>query len=186
MRCAALTCVYRFQSPVHDAARSGSEKSLRLLKDEGANMVIKTGNGSTPLHYAAQYDKIDAVKYLLNLDEYMAKGVVDIANASGQTALHVAARHGKDKSVEQLLAFNANTLLLDKIGRTAESVAKEQKYVPFLVLRENLSLFVCHTCHVFFLEEKKRVRTCTLYLGLFLVSHAIRWPTKGAELLDRN
>lgn len=134
------------QSSVHDAARAGSEKILRMLKDAGANMTQKTGNGSLPLHYAVQYDKVDAVKYLLNLDEYMERGVVDIANASGQTALHIAARYGKDKSVEQLLAFNANTLLLDKIGRTAEAVAKELKYVSFLVLGESLTLFVCHPC----------------------------------------
>ena len=28
-----------------------------------------TANGSTALHYAAQYDKVDVVKYLLNLDD---------------------------------------------------------------------------------------------------------------------
>lgn len=42
---------------------------------------------------------------------------------ASQTALHVASRHGKEKSVEALLAFNANTLLQDKIERTAQSLA---------------------------------------------------------------
>jgi len=37
--------------------------------------------------------------------------------------LHVASRHGKEKCVEALISFNANTLLLDKIDRTAESLA---------------------------------------------------------------
>jgi hypothetical protein len=46
--------IVELQSPVHDAARAGSEKCLRLLKDAGANMYLKTGNGSTALHYAAQ------------------------------------------------------------------------------------------------------------------------------------
>jgi len=31
------------QSPVHDAARAGSEKSLRLLHGAGADMLVKTG-----------------------------------------------------------------------------------------------------------------------------------------------
>ena len=70
-------------SPVHDAARAGSEKCLRMLKEAGANMVLKTANGSTPLHYAAQYDKTDVVKYLLNLDD-SGSGLVDIVNSTGQ------------------------------------------------------------------------------------------------------
>ena len=97
-----------------------------MLKQAGADMTLKTGNGSTALHYAVQYDKFDVVKYLLNLDN--TDGLVNVANASGQTALHVAARHGKEKTVEALIAFNANTLLLDKINRTAEKLAADEKF----------------------------------------------------------
>ena len=99
-------------------------------------MKLQTGNGSTALHYAAQYDKFDVIRYFLGaLDD--TEGLVDIANASGQTALHVAARYGKEKSAEALLSFNANTLLLDKIGRSAEKLAEENKFpVVVTMLKE--------------------------------------------------
>eukprot|EP00802_Teleaulax_amphioxeia_P008986 Tamp_08999.p1 GENE.Tamp_08999~~Tamp_08999.p1 ORF type:complete len:209 (+),score=63.62 Tamp_08999:328-954(+) len=126
-------------SPVHDAARAGSEKCLRSLKQAGADMTLQTGNGSTALHYAAQYDKVDIVKYFLGaLDG--TEGLVDIANASGQTALHVAARHGKDKTVEALISFNANTLLLDKIGRSAEALAEEFKFPVVVTLLQEAAV----------------------------------------------
>lgn len=35
----------------------------------------------------------------------------------------MASRHGKEKAVEALIAFNANTLLQDKINRTAQHLA---------------------------------------------------------------
>jgi len=102
-------------------------------------MTLQTGNGSTALHYAAQYDKVDIVKYFLGaLDG--TEGLVDIANASGQTALHVAARHGKDKTVEALISFNANTLLLDKIGRSAEALAEEFKFPVVVTLLQEAAV----------------------------------------------
>jgi hypothetical protein len=139
-------CVVRVacqsQSPVHDAARAGSEKCLRSLKQAGADMKLQTGNGSTALHYAAQYDKFDVIKYFLGaLDD--TEGLVDIANASGQTALHVAARYGKEKSAEALLSFNANVLLLDKIGRSAEKLAEENKFPVVVTMLKDAAVAQC-------------------------------------------
>ena len=70
-------------SPVHDAARMGSCACLRMLQQAGANMILPTGNGSTPLHYAAQYDRTDAVVYLLN-DAGPDSTLRDVANNMGQ------------------------------------------------------------------------------------------------------
>lgn len=126
------------QSPVHDAARAGSEKCLRLLKDAGANMTLKTANGSTALHYASQYDKFDVARYLLNLDN--TEGLVDVANAMGQTALHIAAKNGKEKTVEVLLEFNANTLKQDKIHKTAEMLATDNSFPAVATMLQEASV----------------------------------------------
>ncbi|KAJ1472161.1 ankyrin repeat-containing domain protein [Baffinella frigidus] len=66
-------------------------KVLRLLKGAGADFQVQTGNGSTPLHWAAQYDRMEAVKFLLQVDDIK----VNIVNKAGHSAVHICARFGK-------------------------------------------------------------------------------------------
>jgi ankyrin repeat protein len=141
-------------APVHDAGRSGEVKVLRLLKDAGAEMMVQTVNGSTALHWAAQYDRMDAVKFLIALD-----GVdINITNNVGHTAVHVAARYGKldvrtrpdpagaphehrvaradggsragAQVVKVLVEAGASVLSKDKIERAARDLAVEFKFQP--------------------------------------------------------
>jgi ankyrin repeat protein len=141
-------------APVHDAGRSGEVNVLRLLKDAGAEMMVQTVNGSTALHWAAQYDRMDAVKFLIALD-----GVdINITNNVGHTAVHVAARYGKldvrtrpdpagaphehrvaradggsragAQVVKVLVEAGASVLSKDKIERAARDLAVEFKLEP--------------------------------------------------------
>src|SRR5262245_17625089 len=53
-------------SPLHQAARKGDLKEARTLLDGGANLTARDEHlQSTPLAWAAKFDQLDMVKFLL-------------------------------------------------------------------------------------------------------------------------
>lgn len=60
-------------------------------------------DGSTALHFAAEYGRIARIKSLV------ARGAqIDATTKYGVTAMHIAARHGHDLIVKHLLNSGAN------------------------------------------------------------------------------
>ncbi|ROV93551.1 hypothetical protein VSDG_06754 [Cytospora chrysosperma] len=53
-------------TPMHIAATCGNTNSMRFLCNRGANINLKTSNGSLPLHLAVQNAEVEAVQYLAN------------------------------------------------------------------------------------------------------------------------
>ena len=127
------------------AAANGDVDALRALPTEQLDAVDATGN--TPLIWAAQTGHANCVEHLLSrgaavnsvgflgatavsrasrfghMDSLAlllaAPGVdCDLANLKLQSPLHFAAFKHKPAAVEMLLAHGANTLVLDRKGRT--------------------------------------------------------------------
>uniref|UniRef100_A0A7S4L983 Uncharacterized protein n=1 Tax=Guillardia theta TaxID=55529 RepID=A0A7S4L983_GUITH len=119
-------------APVHDAARSGNPSILKLLKEAGADMLAKTDGDCTALHFAAKYDRVDAIKFLL-MDE---KADVNERNKAGQTALFIASSHGNEAAVRALVEGGASVLISDKASRTPEDMAKKKQMHAVLSLLE--------------------------------------------------
>jgi ankyrin repeat protein len=84
---------------LHDAAQAGHDLVCQHLLESGADSRIRTRKtGSTPIHYAAEYGHLKAVKTLLNFEyDLLAR------DAWGGTPLHTAAYWGHVDIVEKLL-----------------------------------------------------------------------------------
>jgi len=72
-----------------DMAKGGSCEGVSMLLDRGASVAATDGNGSTPLHCAAQNGHTDVVALLLDRGASVAA-----TDRYGRTAFHEAAWHG--------------------------------------------------------------------------------------------
>jgi ankyrin repeat protein len=101
---------------IHIAACSGSIDSMQWLLDHDIDVDIKDGSGHTPLHWAAYYDEIDAVRFLIS------KGAnVNNMNKHGENVLFDAAKR-EDQHRKELI-----NILLD---HGAKHVYKYRSYGP--------------------------------------------------------
>lgn len=137
----------------------GEVEALAFLIESGANInEIHQVSGGTLLHYAAQYGKLNIVKYLIennavnyvenkdgltplmvacqngyvSIVEYLAKSrKVDIDQTSvstGMTALMVAAENGQKDVVESLILYRADTKKQNYNKETALILARKNCY----------------------------------------------------------
>ncbi|KIH88116.1 hypothetical protein SPBR_06333 [Sporothrix brasiliensis 5110] len=107
--------------PLHLAAGWNSvEMTKFLLGNDTSRLHAVTTNGDTVLH--AAYKTCEVLIWLL--DEGFD---VDTENHDGKTVLMHAAKNGVDQAVGLLLAFGADTDLLDRSGRSALHHAVETK-----------------------------------------------------------
>ena len=59
-----VECDFHNFTPLHCAANLGFTECVELLRDAGADTNKQDDKGNTPLHHAAYFDKIEAVKTL--------------------------------------------------------------------------------------------------------------------------
>lgn len=85
-------------SPLHIVALWGDCEAIELLALAGADVNAQGENGFTPLHYAAQMDKPEAILVLRKLGARM-----DIL-ADGETVLEVAESAGSKAAIGALRA----------------------------------------------------------------------------------
>ena len=81
-------------TPLHDAARSGSEQVVAMLLNGGAKVNDRDAYGNTPLHLACRESREGVARLLVD------KGAdVNAANSAGSTPLHEAAlcRRSRDR-----------------------------------------------------------------------------------------
>jgi uncharacterized protein len=123
-------------TPFWMAADFGDVRMMHLLVEGGANPLLATNDGTTPLMAAAGIDFIEgqdrygrrwfqdstmplqlaaleAVKYCLELG-----GDINAVNANGQTAMHGAAYVGSTLLIQFLFDHGAKMDVMNKLGQT--------------------------------------------------------------------
>eukprot|EP00403_Amphidinium_massartii_P010333 CAMPEP_0178421632 /NCGR_PEP_ID=MMETSP0689_2-20121128/26746_1 /TAXON_ID=160604 /ORGANISM="Amphidinium massartii, Strain CS-259" /LENGTH=289 /DNA_ID=CAMNT_0020043147 /DNA_START=134 /DNA_END=1001 /DNA_ORIENTATION=+ len=99
-------------------ASKGMGRSIQVLLDMQASLLLKDGNGKTALHLAAEAGHTGVVKQLLRRQTNP-----DIRDASGQTPLLAAAIAGRIGVCKALAWFGAKVDAADSQGKTPLSVA---------------------------------------------------------------
>eukprot|EP01087_Luapelamoeba_hula_P004200 TRINITY_DN1413_c0_g2_i1.p1 TRINITY_DN1413_c0_g2~~TRINITY_DN1413_c0_g2_i1.p1 ORF type:complete len:202 (-),score=61.49 TRINITY_DN1413_c0_g2_i1:25-567(-) len=111
------------QYPIHYTANVGDVSALSALiakqrttsaEQIGAVCSAPDNDSWTPLHYAAWYDQLAAVKVLVEEGEANVNATTD----TGSTPLHLAAGTGRAAVVEYLLSKGANRNPVDKERKT--------------------------------------------------------------------
>jgi ankyrin repeat protein len=105
---------------MHVAAASGNLQILAILFKAGGDVNQRDAVGSTPLDYAAEHDRYDAAKLLVEM-----KTRINDQNKNGMTALMFAAKTGDTQLIHMLLDGGANPNILDYTGRDAAGWAVE-------------------------------------------------------------
>ena len=100
-------------APVADAARRGDIEAARALLKQGADVNVKSGDGSTPLLWAADGGEHEIARVLI-----AAKSKVDVTTDLGVTPLLQASRVGDAVMVDLLLRAGANPSLAHPDGET--------------------------------------------------------------------
>jgi uncharacterized protein len=112
------------------AAATGDVKVMKLLLAKGADPLLTTEDGTTPLMAAAGISKtedrtkeeeknaLEALKLIVELG-----GDVNTANKNGLTSMHGAAYTGADEIVQFLADRGARLDVKDKFGETPLSIA---------------------------------------------------------------
>ena len=99
------------------AAQSGDNKNIQLLLDKGISVDTKGLNkyeGQTALMFAANYNHLDTVKYLISCGAN-----INATRNEGITALMIASKVGNEKLVEYLIQNGADINLITNQGADA-------------------------------------------------------------------
>jgi len=114
---------YVWMTPLSAAVISLKSESVVALINAGAAPDMRSGDGVTPLMYAAKLGDLRSVNILLK-----AGAKIDLQDPLlGWSALHYAAANGQDDIYQVLLSAGANPNLSDGQGRTAGGLLKYGK-----------------------------------------------------------
>jgi ankyrin repeat protein len=92
------------QMPLINTATVGDVANIRRLVAEGADVNVQDGTGGgRPLHVAAHYGHVDAVRVLVKVGAELEAATVD-----GMRPLHTAARQGHVSVVKTLVELGAD------------------------------------------------------------------------------
>ncbi|XP_033746660.1 ankyrin repeat domain-containing protein 26-like isoform X4 [Pecten maximus] len=104
---------------LHIAVRNGYTNIVKVLLRNGATIDKKNKEGCTPLHISCKGKKPEIIRILL----FDSKASVDVSDVNGRTPLMLASYDGSVTAVQLLLQCNANTMIKDTKGFTAEDIA---------------------------------------------------------------
>lgn len=134
--CLFILCFLWLQGgSIHDLVSEGDiEKVKKWVEKHPLLVSQKMRNGTTPLHVACTYNKIDIALYLIS------KGAdINAANRWGGTPLHFACRRGNGEIVKLLLEKGANVNAVNDDRRTPLYHAARNGYVD--IVKTNWSLY---------------------------------------------
>jgi ankyrin repeat protein len=113
-----------------DAAALGDVQRLRsLLAEEPGSIAAHSSDGWTPLHLAAFFGQLEAVRCLLAAG---APTATLARNANGNTALHAGVAGGSSAVIEALLAAGADPNAREANGLTPLHLAAHAGNESFL------------------------------------------------------
>ncbi|KAH0785907.1 Ankyrin repeat domain protein [Histomonas meleagridis] len=113
--------------PAHMAARCGRIKMLSHELLETINFQAMDWRGRTPAHYAAEFDHLDCLRFLIE-----TKGCNPNARDKfGMTPLHLACANGHIDIIEYLIQNNAEWTT-DALNRSPLEVAVEKGQIEAL------------------------------------------------------
>jgi hypothetical protein len=126
-----LTLLEEFQAPAYHYGQRlrklcgrGQIEELSELVVRGCNVNAGDGEGLTPLHYAAELNRIEVINTLSSLvGEDL---LVNAQDKYGWTPLHTAAHHGNIDCIEKLLSLGADVSVKERTGKTPLHLAVAQ------------------------------------------------------------
>lgn len=92
----------------------------------GCDVNSGDGEGLTPLHYAAELNRVRVINSLADLSRGRLR--VDQQDKYGWSALHSAAHQGNTDAVQALLRLGADPACMDKYGKTPLHYAAAQVF----------------------------------------------------------
>ena len=120
-------------TPLVWAANVGAAKSVQALLSRGVDVNARGFLGATAVSRASRYGHTRVLSLLLSVADVDC----DVPNDKLQYPLHFAAFKKQPEAVAQLLEHGANTLVLDRKGRTpAEDTSDELIRAAILAVRE--------------------------------------------------
>jgi 26S proteasome non-ATPase regulatory subunit 10 len=106
---------------LHSAASRAAKDIVRLLLEHGADPLITSRMGLTPLHKAVPRGSIELAEELIShvrkTDLKNTKRFVNMQDANGDTALHHASAENNKEFGEMLLRNGADRVIKNKLGR---------------------------------------------------------------------
>ncbi|KAF8493423.1 hypothetical protein F5888DRAFT_1908675 [Russula emetica] len=123
--------------PLHAAAHSGKFEVVRILIEyDPADINARSGNGSTPLHWASIGDNFNDGSVIRLLLEHGAD--INAQNQDGRTPLHWASYNWALEVVRLLLEHGADVEAKSNDGKTALQEAADRGYDEIVkLLREH-------------------------------------------------
>jgi len=116
------------ETPLHQAADNDQYKIAELLLKYKSDPNIQQNDGDTALHHSAYKGHLKILKLLLR-----HKANPNIQNfVFGKTPLHLAVEAGNFQVVQELLYFNASSLILDRSGKTSADYTHSQDILKIL------------------------------------------------------
>lgn len=94
---------------------------MRKLVKKRPQLIRKGDDiGWTPIHYAAHFGNVNAVKLFLKKERESSSSVAYMLGKDGESALHIAAFRGRIDVMKELLRSRPDCFeLVDKTGRSA-------------------------------------------------------------------
>ena len=120
-------------TPLHQAAHDGSEKILKFLLQNNANIELPDNTCKTPLHLAMYSEKPSLVKLLLE-----AKANVHVQDIKNWTPMHHACFVGNLRMIQLLLEMGAKIDEKNYVNQTPYDIAvtkKHEQVVEYLKMK---------------------------------------------------
>lgn len=115
-------------TPLHDAVRSGSLETFKVLVEAGADLTVINNEGYGILHMAAQTGQIPVLEHIIK--EVGPTSSMCSKLGSKTTPLHCAVRAGQVQALRVLLKFGADPMILDSWGRSCYDIIPELASLP--------------------------------------------------------